>query len=561
MSHHIHYNHECPKCGAFYIPFDQMVPCPKCGEVESERFDFIPQAAESAQFNFLDLGRYMPDAWAISCFGDHILFIIFRVLEQHRLDTAGRTYSDITTDVLASLEWGDQLYLRDHVFAIACRVREYLDQGESKNDLNETALLGSDQIQGIDNPEGILNDRPSSGDASSETLQEDIAFRAYLLMEKRRKRGLSLDETSAWVQAERQIKKENSAQKQVQTFQFYTHHQLPNTVEIVGTVVNKDSTNKVCVSQSLPEGSIAVLTKHEQLHKGFLDGTLPPYEDLSYELQSSGDETTDIEYVSRLHSPYTSWPSDIPKPTTPILSRGSGLLGLAPTNPIPVNTVYHEYRYISELTCSHGTSLHAKRCGSFISDISKYPIDCFEISTAKHPTVQYIYLSPYCKHPAIFFEPEGYKQSPISLHFDKHYQISRAKIANYQKRLISILQAMPPKTATIETYRAEPNILMAKMLNSINEHSLRHDDYSSLSKEALDNFYKVLLWFPLLDIKWGLQAGDFDLVQKQYKYISSNIGKHPPIQIEEFKKQLNDLKRRHPPKLFNFGFLDIFKAK
>ncbi|TSA31266.1 MAG: hypothetical protein D4R65_11455 [Verrucomicrobiaceae bacterium] len=120
---------------------------------------------------------------------------------------------------------------------------------------------------------------------------------------------------------------------------------------------------------------------------------------------------------------------------------------------------------------------------------------------------------------------------------------------------------MPPKTATIETYRAEPNILMAKMLNSINEHSLRHDDYSSLSKEALDNFYKVLLWFPLLDIKWGLQAGDFDLVQKQYKYISSNIGKHPPIQIEEFKKQLNDLKRRHPPKLFNFGFLDIFKAK
>jgi len=51
MSYHATYKHECPKCGAYYIPFDQAVPYPKCGKVESERLDFIPEAATSANFN------------------------------------------------------------------------------------------------------------------------------------------------------------------------------------------------------------------------------------------------------------------------------------------------------------------------------------------------------------------------------------------------------------------------------------------------------------------------------------------------------------------------------
>jgi predicted nucleic acid-binding Zn-ribbon protein len=129
MSYHISYNHDCPNCGAFYIPFDQAVPCPKCGQVESERFDFIPEAARSARINFMEDGHYVPAAWYVGSLGDHVLSLVFDVLDQHRKDTSGREFSAVAAEALARMDWGEQLYLRDHTHAIACRVREQLDRG------------------------------------------------------------------------------------------------------------------------------------------------------------------------------------------------------------------------------------------------------------------------------------------------------------------------------------------------------------------------------------------------------------------------------------------------
>jgi len=104
MSYHVTYNHECPKCGAYYIPFDQAVPCPKCGEVESKRFDFIPEAATSANMNLIYGGRYVPVAWWVGSLGDHILTIIFGLLDEHREDTARRAFPVIAVEALARME-------------------------------------------------------------------------------------------------------------------------------------------------------------------------------------------------------------------------------------------------------------------------------------------------------------------------------------------------------------------------------------------------------------------------------------------------------------------------
>jgi len=133
MSYHVVYNHECPKCGAYYIPFDQAVPCPRCGEVESERFDFISEAATSASINLMEGGHYVRGAWWVGSLGDHILSILFGVLDQHREDTTGRLFSDVAAEALARMKWGDQVYLRDHVHAIACRVRQHLDRDEANS--------------------------------------------------------------------------------------------------------------------------------------------------------------------------------------------------------------------------------------------------------------------------------------------------------------------------------------------------------------------------------------------------------------------------------------------
>ncbi|MGB9877236.1 MAG: hypothetical protein ACPLPS_05670 [bacterium] len=62
MTLHIHYDHQCPNCGAFYIPYED-VPCPNCGLMEEERFDFIPQAVESLLYNLHRYGSYFPPAF------------------------------------------------------------------------------------------------------------------------------------------------------------------------------------------------------------------------------------------------------------------------------------------------------------------------------------------------------------------------------------------------------------------------------------------------------------------------------------------------------------------
>ena len=61
MTKHVDYTHTCPECGALYIRYDNDVPCPQCGLVEEERFNFIPAAVASARFN-LESGHYVPGA-------------------------------------------------------------------------------------------------------------------------------------------------------------------------------------------------------------------------------------------------------------------------------------------------------------------------------------------------------------------------------------------------------------------------------------------------------------------------------------------------------------------
>jgi len=126
MTLHVVYDHRCPQCSAFYIPFDQDVPCPNCGAVEAERFDYVPQAAASLRYNLETQGSYVPAAWWVGSLGDHLLHLLFSVFEQYRKQEAV-DFSEFASIYLSSLKWGDQPYLRQHVLDIALRVYDALD--------------------------------------------------------------------------------------------------------------------------------------------------------------------------------------------------------------------------------------------------------------------------------------------------------------------------------------------------------------------------------------------------------------------------------------------------
>src|SRR5262245_55607438 len=83
MTMHVVYSHECGACGAYYIPYDIDVPCPKCGIIERARFDYIPQAVASMQVNKESGGAYTPGAWWVGSLGDHILSLLFGLFDAY----------------------------------------------------------------------------------------------------------------------------------------------------------------------------------------------------------------------------------------------------------------------------------------------------------------------------------------------------------------------------------------------------------------------------------------------------------------------------------------------
>lgn len=128
MTLHVDYTHECEQCAALYIPYDADVPCPRCGLVEIERFDYIPQAVDSLRFNLESSGSYTPDAWWIGSLGDHVLSLLFMLLDAYELEQPETPFALFIDSALSQMRWGEQDYLQSHIRGIALRIREELDK-------------------------------------------------------------------------------------------------------------------------------------------------------------------------------------------------------------------------------------------------------------------------------------------------------------------------------------------------------------------------------------------------------------------------------------------------
>jgi hypothetical protein len=132
MTLHVVYSYSCPQCQAHYIPYKADVVCPRCGAASTETFDYIPQAAQSIAYNLDRYGSYIPPAWWVGSLGDHILNVMFPVFERFRLDGATTDFSEFALMGFSAMNWGDQLYLRDHIITIATLVYDEI-QRQSKD--------------------------------------------------------------------------------------------------------------------------------------------------------------------------------------------------------------------------------------------------------------------------------------------------------------------------------------------------------------------------------------------------------------------------------------------
>ena len=121
MSLHIMYDHQCSKCKAYYIPYEEGIVCPNCGFDEKEVYDIVPELANSANYQMITVGCYTPIAWWIGSFGDHIALLIFKVLDAFQSQNE-KNFQEFALDYFNKPEWGDQSYMIKHVCDLSYKV-------------------------------------------------------------------------------------------------------------------------------------------------------------------------------------------------------------------------------------------------------------------------------------------------------------------------------------------------------------------------------------------------------------------------------------------------------
>lgn len=130
MSLHIMYDHQCSKCEAFYIPYEEGIVCPSCGLEEDEVYDITPELVHSANYQMDTMGLYEPLAWWVGSFGDHVALLIFKVLDKFYMQEE-KGFEEIAEEHFSSSDWGTQQYMKNHIKDLSYKL--YLEIQKQKS--------------------------------------------------------------------------------------------------------------------------------------------------------------------------------------------------------------------------------------------------------------------------------------------------------------------------------------------------------------------------------------------------------------------------------------------
>jgi hypothetical protein len=93
---------------------------------------------------------------------------------------------------------------------------------------------------------------------------------------------------------------------------------------------------------------------------------------------------------------------------------GRGEFGMTAANPIPCKTVFGSIAYLGRLRTSEGVKIVYKRIGSGSSEVSKRPVDAYEVSHPSGQKLATLFISPYQRRVS-GKAPRGFKLATNSL--------------------------------------------------------------------------------------------------------------------------------------------------
>ncbi len=131
MSLHVVYDHQCSKCKAYYIPYEEGVVCPNCGLDENEVYNITLQLVDFANYQMLKHGFYTPIVWWTGSLGDHVTYLIFKVLDIFYAQEENN-FEEVAEEHFNSNNWGAQQYMKNHIRDLSYKV--YLEIEKQKEE-------------------------------------------------------------------------------------------------------------------------------------------------------------------------------------------------------------------------------------------------------------------------------------------------------------------------------------------------------------------------------------------------------------------------------------------
>ncbi len=124
MTLHLYMHHKCSECETEYLPYNETIACPKCGDKpEMEDYpEFIDGICESFLFNLKDVGRCRPICWATMDISDSLQAFLFSVfdgwmkkIEEHEPQERTKAFEEFYTDILSQMDQKDAEFMIDYV--------------------------------------------------------------------------------------------------------------------------------------------------------------------------------------------------------------------------------------------------------------------------------------------------------------------------------------------------------------------------------------------------------------------------------------------------------------
>lgn len=303
---------------------------------------------------------------------------------------------------------------------------------------------------------------------------------------------------------------------------------------LIGYVSIIDDKPKIVVSPYLEPDFLEKVMLHESMHASLLQNCMPAFEVLS--ALSTGQNQ---EKIVRGR-----------------LANSVGEYGRTSANPILVDTIYSEFRFLNELSFPDGQKVIFQRLGSVICPVSRYPVDCFGVRGSTIQDAEKLFFHPYCQE---WFPqaPSGYVHSPDTSDSANSLRISMSKMDKYCSEIEQIVRGEPTQAETWEEERSKTDDSFSRLGAVYGEFSLLTKDFASLNSHHMKCIQALAPWFSIHKFKWEISKNKINDAKATLKELAAKQIPESISDLEAFKKALRDCKSLLPRR----SLLDIISFR